>query len=314
MKKLSILLTAGVLAALYAHIDLSRLGSHLLRVHPLYFGFALMLFIPLFWVTSLRWRLMILHLHPLTMRDSFRMVMASKALNAVLPSKLGEMSKAFFLRREGGPHLGPALFAVILEKALDLGGLCSVMLLGFLLSPQRTHAMWVGAAVSLGVILGLALLMTAPLERMAEWMESRNRRFTWLTRRFREGSVVIHGWKRRRGGVFSILFLSFFLWCLHILQIYLFFPSLRQPMSVHVAMANIPLGLLVGLLPITLGGMGTRDAALIVLFRDYADPSLMAGIGILCSLRIWVDSLLGVPFLHRSMKGDTEPTTEAVDP
>jgi len=82
------------------------------------------------------------------------------------------------------------------------------------------------------------------------------------------------------------------------LQIYLFFPVLRQSMDVSIALAYIPLSLLAGLLPITLAGMGTRDAALILLFSPWADASTMAGVGLLCTMRYWSDTLMGVPFLH----------------
>jgi hypothetical protein len=52
------------------------------------------------------------------------------------------------------------------------------------------------------------------------------------------------------------------------------------------------------LLPLPLGGMGTRDAALIFLFVPYENAVVMASIGLLCSLRYWLDSLVGLPFFH----------------
>jgi hypothetical protein len=51
--------------------------------------------------------------------------------------------------------------------------------------------------------------------------------------------------------------------------------------------------------------MGTRDSALIYLFASYESAALMAGIGILCSMRYWVDTLLGLPFFHVYSFGKT---------
>jgi hypothetical protein len=69
--------------------------------------------------------------------------------------------------------------------------------------------------------------------------------------------------------------------------------------------AYVPISIFIGLLPITIGGVGTRDAALIHLFAPYASPAMMAGIGLLCSLRYVLDSLIGLPFFraYLSAKG-----------
>jgi uncharacterized membrane protein YbhN (UPF0104 family) len=63
--------------------------------------------------------------------------------------------------------------------------------------------------------------------------------------------------------------------------------------------AYVPLSIFVGLIPISFGGIGTRDAALIYLFSPYESSSTMAGIGILCSFRYFVPALFGLPFLDR---------------
>jgi uncharacterized membrane protein YbhN (UPF0104 family) len=65
-----------------------------------------------------------------------------------------------------------------------------------------------------------------------------------------------------------------------------------------MVLAYVPISIFVGLLPLTIGGMGTRDSALIYLFAAYEPASVMAGIGLLCSMRYWMDTLVGLPFFH----------------
>jgi hypothetical protein len=61
--------------------------------------------------------------------------------------------------------------------------------------------------------------------------------------------------------------------------------------------------------------MGTRDSALILLFAPYADAALVAGVGLLCSMRYWMDTLLGVPFFHGYTSRMGDPRKELdVDP
>jgi uncharacterized protein (TIRG00374 family) len=231
--------------------------------------------------------------------ESLRLVLAAKALNALLPSKLGELSKAYFLKVDAQVVASKALSAVVLEKALDLGGLCTVLLAGVVLAPDWTRTIGLGAIIALGVLVVLCLVLVLPLKVLFGKLKDIH---PWLTRfaRFLEGwDEVIGGWKGRGGMLPGILLLSIFLWCLHVLQIYLFFPSLNEVVPVAPALAFIPLAILIGLLPVTIGGMGTRDSALIFLFAAYAGAPVVAGVGLLCSMRYWVDSLLGVPFFHR---------------
>ena len=298
MKAMAMVCTVGILLAIYAHIDLSQLLQRLMNVHPGYFALALFLFIPQVLVTSVRWRTMVSRIRPMDLGESVQMVMAGKALNALVPSKLGEISKAYFLKMGAQVDTAQSVSAVILEKVLDMGGLCTMLLLGVLLSPESNELIWVGAAIAGGVLASVTILLLLPLGAVGEALCKRGGRWKRLGQLLAGCHVVLTGWKGRGGALPRILMLSMLVSGLHMLQIYLFFPSLRHPVPLAPALAYIPLGILAGLLPITIGGMGTRDSALILLFSSYADPAVMAGIGLLCSLRYWMDTLLGVPFFH----------------
>ncbi len=300
IQALVLLITVAILVAIYAHIDLRALAERLIEVHPGYFALALLLFIPQILVTSARWHIMMRDIRPMTFLESLRMVMAGKALNALVPSKLGEMSKAFFLKQGASVDTGRSVSAVVLEKAFDLGGLCAILLLGALLTPSRTESVWAGALVGAGVLAGLGAVVLLPLGSAAGAMARAGGRMGKLWSLLAGWEAVLEVWKRGRGGrLAGLVFLSLLLWTLHVAQIYLFFPSLRQIVPLVPAMTYIPLAILAGLLPITLAGMGTRDTALIFLFAPHADPAVTAGVGILCTMRYWMDTLLGVPFFHR---------------
>ena len=301
MKQLAPFITLLMLAAIYLNIDLKLLANSLLHLHPGYFGLALLLFVPQIMVSSLRWYLMVSRIHPLSFTQSVQLVMGSKALNALVPSKLGEMSKAYFLKKEAREEVdtGQCISAVVLEKGLDFGGLCTVLLAGIWLAPEWNEVVWAGALIACGGLLSVALLLFLPLRAFGEKLQARDHRLARVAQLFVSWEEVLDGWKRKKGMLPAILMLSVLIWCLHFLQMYLFFPSLRHPISLAPALAYLPLGILAGLLPFTIGGMGTRDTALIFLFASYADATLMAAVGLLCSMRYWVDTLLGVPFFYR---------------
>ena len=83
----------------------------------------------------------------------------------------------------------------------------------------------------------------------------------------------------------------------------MFFYALGINIPLLFTIANIPIAIFIGLVPVTLGGMGTRDAAIIFLFSEYATPSELLGIGILFSIfRYWLLSLIGIPFMKKLIK------------
>jgi uncharacterized protein (TIRG00374 family) len=303
MKWFALACSAAILLAIYSRIDLNGLAHRLIHVHPVYFGLALLCFVPQILLTTVRWRVMMAEIRPMTMGESLRMVMAGKALNALVPSKLGEMSKAYFLR-QGGRVDGPrAVSAVILEKGMDLAGLCLVLLLGVLAAPEHGEPVLLGGAISGGVLAAVGFILLFPIGPMGESLTARGNPWARIGRLITGWAGVLALWKSRTGRLPAIVGMSILLWGFHVLQIYLFFPSLNHGVPWPAALAYVPLGILAGLLPITVGGMGTRDTALILLFAPYADATVMAGVGLLCSMRYWADTLLGVPFFHHYTRG-----------
>tara|TARA_B110000438_G_C15300639_1_gene431013 strand:- start:62 stop:346 length:285 start_codon:yes stop_codon:yes gene_type:complete len=75
---------------------------------------------------------------------------------------------------------------------------------------------------------------------------------------------------------------------------------IKIDVSLLQTFALAPLAIFLGQLPLTLGGMGTRDLAFINLFSEYATESALLSVGILFSIfRYWLISLLGIPFMLR---------------
>jgi uncharacterized membrane protein YbhN (UPF0104 family) len=93
--------------------------------------------------------------------------------------------------------------------------------------------------------------------------------------------------------------LSMLIWFLHLLQFWLMARALGAPLPMIVTLALVPLAILAGLLPLTLAGIGTRDAALIALLRSYMSPATGAALGVLATLRYLLPALAGLPALQR---------------
>jgi uncharacterized protein (TIRG00374 family) len=299
MKKVAILATILVLVLLYTHIDLSALLQQLRQMDMAVFLLALSFFVPQVLVTALRWQWMVRDVYPMGTVEATRLVLAGKALNALVPSKLGEMSKAYFLKTQANLELSTGGALVLLEKALDVAGLCTVLLAGVLLTPRR-GPVEMSAALAAGLaIAAVAMLCTLKTAGWQRWHYSNSGRLRRLTALLAGWDAILAQWRQHGTRFVGILALSVGLWLLHLVQIYLFFVTLHSSVAVKTVFAYVPMSIFIGLLPFTIGGMGTRDSALILLFAPYENAVVMAGVGVLCSMRYWMDTLLGLPFFHR---------------
>ena len=80
----------------------------------------------------------------------------------------------------------------------------------------------------------------------------------------------------------------------------LLFLALGVNISLFYIAAAFPLAIFVGLIPITIAGMGTRDSAIIYLFSAWAGSSVCLGVGFLYSFfAYWFLALLGLPIMKK---------------
>ena len=95
-----------------------------------------------------------------------------------------------------------------------------------------------------------------------------------------------------------IVTVSVFIWLGSAVQIYLLYSAVGQQVPLIFSIAVVPIAILVGMLPVTIAGVGTRDLAIVKLFSGYATTSASISIGILFFLlRYWVLALIGLPLI-----------------
>src|SRR5690606_14308736 len=128
-----LLCAAAFLAALYAAADWREVLRMLVGLDPFWLAVAITLFLPQTLLSAARWRIWVAPLCRLSPAESCRQLLASSALNLVLPSKLGDLSKAGMLRLEDPADRPRAALAALAEKLLDVAALAAWLVLGALL-------------------------------------------------------------------------------------------------------------------------------------------------------------------------------------
>src|SRR5690606_18407032 len=113
----------------------------------LWLAAALSMFVPQTAVSAWRWQGLTAGIHQISLMTALRQTLAASALNLVVPSKLGDLSKAGMLPRQA---IKPAAGLVVLEKGSDVAALLVLLGLG-----------WLGADGPMIATIAVALVASA---------------------------------------------------------------------------------------------------------------------------------------------------------
>lgn len=201
------------------------------------------------------------------LRRALRVFFVSTFLGTFLPGSVGGDA----LRTVGTARLGvptaDAAAAVILDRLLGAVGIVVVAIVGLAAAPDLAADPAVLTAVSLGSLAVAAAVLlvfsgggAAVTGRMIGWLPHRLRRLALLL----SGAVRLHGSNRAR--IASVLAASVLVQVLRVLEAWTLGLALGLTVGLGVYLSLVPIILLVILLPVTVNGIGTSQAAFVWLF------------------------------------------------
>ena len=301
---LSIGISFCILILIYGKIDLDGFLDVLKNSDRLWMPLSLGMVIPLTLLTAWRLQLLMPGGTGLDFAEANRLILASSVLNMVLPSKMGDLAKAYFMRDKGQLNGSLALSLVVFEKACDLLSLLLWCVLGLILYPEKNWLYGIMTiVVTIGLGMGLLLLGSKSLAQIGFQFAITivPKSFTALKlkiQNFQTGWGEMHDyfWADQIQ-LFRITSLSILIWFFHLFQIWLFILALNAWTPFLTNLALSPLAILAGLLPLTFAGVGTRDAAIILFYQPYFNAPTGAALGLLCTSRYLLPALGGLPFL-----------------
>ncbi len=294
-----------ILLLIYWQIDFESLLEVLKNCNIWWLVISVSMIIPLTMITAWRLQQLMPNRTGLSFVEANRLILASSVLNMVLPSKMGDIAKAYFMRQRGHLEGSLALSLVVFEKACDLFSLLLWCVFGLIFYPQPERPWWLwvlGGIVCFGLVI---VTFTLASQKVAQTFLVIIKKFAPKTMRPKIVKLQIswrkmhHYFWRDRAQLTTIILTSIILWFLHLLQIWLFILALNAWTPFLANLALSPLAILAGLLPLTFGGVGTRDAALIVFYQPYFAAPTGAALGILTTSRYLLPALGGLPFLKQ---------------
>ena len=298
---ISIIISISILIVIYLKIDFVKLIEVFKDCDRIWMLISLLMVIPLTLFTSWRLQQLMPSGSQLGFFEANKLILAASVLNMILPSKMGDIAKAYFMKQRGHLEGTLSLSLVIFEKACDLLSLLLWCVFGLLF---YGHQDWLFAVMTISVGVGLVvgvLLLASRQFAYCFFLLARKIAPPKLELKLRKmqtswGEMHEYFWYDRLQ-LLKITITSIFIWFLHLLQIWFFILALKVWTPFITNLALSPLAILAGLLPLTFAGVGTRDAALVLFYQPYFDAPTAAALGVLCTSRYLLPAIGGLPFL-----------------
>lgn len=310
LKKIAaVVISAGIIAAIFWQIDISEFGAVFSAIKWPWFLAGLVSFVPVYLVLVSRLRY--LAGRELGSGDALRLILAASSLNTVLPSKGGDLIKGMFIKRYTGRSVNEGLSIVVLERVSDLTALVVIMIAGLIqLGNYATQGLFAWAIGS-ALLAGGVFYFFMHLYNFDEDGVIRHLRRIPKIGALYDASRTLVRRHVFEGGIARIFSYSLASWLIQLFQFFCFFYALGFEGPVMAIIGLVPAAIVIGLLPITVAGFGTRDLAMIVLFAPWAPTEMMAGIAILSHLRYILPGLAGLASVRRFLAETSEPATQS---
>jgi glycosyltransferase 2 family protein len=222
-------------------------------------------------------------------------VLAAMSLNAVLPARGGDLVKVTFLEDERKRL--PAMVGVsILERVFDILIICILALIGSLLTGNQvaTKLSFLAACAPIGALLALNFTDRIPV--IGKRLKSVSQSYRTA---IQASGLLVCAW-----GVASLF------WVNNLLVMFLLFKAVDANLEFTTVAATMPLAILVGILPLSISGMGTRDGAMVFLLEKTIESgTVLAGTLLYTAAVYWFLAIIGLVFLGKESLRKIEKQT-----
>ncbi len=263
-----------LLALFLLNSDVQQLGAILWQAHPWPIALSLLLMPPFLIIKAWRWQHIMreLALQPPPLVTTTNLYAVGVYLGAVTPGQSGDLIKAWYLRDRGQP-LAPALLSVVLDRLCDLIVMALVAMLGVLALGQLLPNPALQTALVIAMGLGLAVLTVVLVAHgPRQWVLTRilprllPQKLQAALQRWNQqlATLSLHPRLLLPVGSASLLSAGF-----TFVRLWLLFVALEIHIPLSVVIGVSALIAILQVLPISIAGVGVRDAALLAVLLPY---------------------------------------------
>jgi uncharacterized protein (TIRG00374 family) len=239
--------------------------------------------------------------------NSYGLIYLSWFANGLVPARIGDLTRAFAVKKENNCPLGKGLASLVIERILDTIVIVTFVLISVVLVSQAlgfvSSASWVTLSIGFGVILALALVVFAVLcvKRPSFVAKVFSRlfgsKYAKQTRGFTEDiAASFKDYTSRKKLLTVTILLSLAIWFMNFPKFYVVFTSLNLYPDLAAVAAATFISDAWGMVPLTPGGIGSVEigqTAFVVLIVGLVAPLAAAIVLLDRIVSFWIPMLVG---------------------
>lgn len=268
-------------------IDIAALGRLVAAANWLLIAVSVMSGLAVIWLKCERWRLVLQGTGcQLSSGTAFRLFSIGLLAGLATPGQLGDFAKALSMPRHGGT-IRAGLVASVADRVFDL-----TMLVGMALYYFAAVGRPLGGMLPLSVAILSGWMMALSIGASSMWAIC----VPVLEKMPGVRSIVdCDVAKPSVSDIVSLSSYTFLAYVIYNLRLYLLLVSLGGRMALPEFVSSMAIMSLAALLPITIAGLGARELAVILLFRQFGLSSELAvGFSLLVLLLYVSNGLVGL--------------------
>lgn len=310
----------GVLALMVLFIGPEKIESAIQQSNPWYLALAVIIQLAIYGLWTERWSITTSSLDiSIKRRHLFPMLLVGLALNNITPSGRGggEPVRAYLLSKYSQSPFENAFATVIADRGLDTFPFIALAIITIITAilyinlPQWMVITLVVGLIILIVVFFLALYMSINREfgdRAVRWfLKVLKRISSKMHNRIEHRAInAVGGFQEsmkvmitdRKVLLYGIP-LSFLIWGLEIMRVYVVFLALNINAPLEIIAAVFVISTLIGMIPLLPGGLGAVDGMMILLYSYAGIPASISAAATLVErlISFWMTTILGVAVL-----------------
>ena len=299
---LSIVLGLLLLVIWLYIIDVEEMFNIFKNVKILFIFPLGLFFILIYFLRSLRWKIILSPVEKITMIESFNLCMTNYFINFLIPVHAGEVAKSFLLKKMKGTPISKSLLTIYVDKITDLLPIFLLLLAAPFQKKQLSYLIYLTSGILLLALLLFILLLTVVLYKKNVALKSMEKIFFFLPTEyimklkyflnlFVEGIFSI---TRLSNRLLEILGLTMLALVLHCAFMWLFFYSFGIELPILTVIVAYLLLNASFILPAPPGFAGTLELSFVFIFTYIYGYEKNLVSAVAASSHIFIAALFGL--------------------
>jgi len=256
-------------------IGANNIINALCSINPILFAISLLIFVPRIIISTYRWK-MIADMQGIKigLLSLIKLNLIGLFYGTITPLWLGDYIRIPYLREETGEPFGKCASNVVIDQIMEFSSLFILAVIGSVLLVKYFPSLFL-ILFSIFVIFVSAAIFLKKKKRSEKFFRIIYKVFIpekLKTPVANEFDAFYRDMPALKSLVVPLL-LGLFSYILYFTQIYIIALSFSVDIPFDIFILIYPVASLIGLIPVTVSGLGTREAALIHIFSIYGVPS-----------------------------------------